>query len=44
MLCGEAFLRRMINLASAVRQLHYKVSLKRSFRSDLQWWSCFLSV
>ena len=40
MLRGEArtdlpeFLRRMISLATSVRELHFKVRLNRSFRSD----------
>lgn len=39
---GRTFLRRMINLASTVRELHFKVRLNKSFRSDLAWWACFL--
>lgn len=39
---GRSFLRRMIDLASSVRELHYKVRLNKGFRSDLQWWACFL--
>lgn len=36
---GKIFLRRMIDLASAVSQLHYTVRLT----SDLEWWHLFLS-
>ena len=39
---GRSFLRRMIDLASTVRELHYKVRLNKGFQSDLQWWACFL--
>ena len=39
---GRTFLRRMINLAATVRELHYKIRLNKSFRSDLEWWACFL--
>ena len=39
---GRTFLRRMISLATSVRELHFKVRLNRSFRSDLGWWASFL--
>lgn len=42
MKAGRSFLRRMIDLASAVRELHYNVRLNSGFRSDLHWWACFL--
>ncbi len=39
---GRTFLRRMISLSTSVRELHYRVWLNREFRSDLEWWACFL--
>ena len=33
------FLRRMINLAKGMKELHHRVRLNQGFR---QWWSCFL--
>ena len=39
---GRSFLRRMIDLSKGVRKLHHKGRLNRGFRSDLQWWACFL--
>ncbi len=39
---GRSFLRRMIDLSRTVREMHYTVRLNKSFRSDLQWWTCFL--
>ena len=39
---GRSFLRRMISLSSTVKEPHYRVRLNREFRSDLQWWACFL--
>ena len=33
---GRAFLKRMIKLAKATKEYHYKVRLNRDFRSDLQ--------
>ena len=39
---GQAFLRRMIELAKATKEYHHKVRLNRDFRSDLQWWRTFL--
>ena len=39
---GRTFLRGMISLATSVRELHFKVRLNRSFRSDLGWWASFL--
>lgn len=35
---GRVFLRRMIDLASSVSELHHFVRLNCQFRSDLQWW------
>ncbi len=39
---GRTFLRRMIDLAASVKGLHHIVRLNKGFRSDLQWWACFL--
>ena len=39
---GRTFLRRMISLAKVAKQLHHHIRLNKGFRSDLQWWSCFL--
>ena len=39
---GRTFLRRMISLAKMAKQLHHHIRLNRGFKSDLQWWSCFL--
>lgn len=39
---GRSFLRRMINLSTTVREQHYRIRLNKGFRSDLQWWLCFL--
>ena len=39
---GRTFLRRMISLSTVARQLHHRIRLNKGFRSDLQWWSCFL--
>ena len=39
---GQSFLRRMIELSRGVRELHHRVHLNAGFRSDLQWWNCFL--
>lgn len=39
---GRTFLRRMIDLSKSVRELEFKIKLNRGFRSDLQWWACFL--
>ncbi|XP_055352887.1 uncharacterized protein LOC129598832 [Paramacrobiotus metropolitanus] len=41
---GRIFLRRMINLANSVRQLHYRISLNKEFRADLNWWLEFLPL
>ena len=38
---GRCFLRRMIDLATSVTELHHHVRLNREFRSDLQWWALF---
>ena len=40
---GRAFLRRMINLASTVRELTHHIWLRSGFKSDLQWWASFLT-
>ena len=39
---GRTFLRRMIGLAKAVKELHHRVRLNKGFKSDLLWWACFL--
>lgn len=39
---GRTFLRRMITLSASVRELHYNIRLNKEFRSDLEWWACFL--
>ena len=39
---GRTFLRRMIDLASSVREPDHWVRLNISFRSDLRWWEIFL--
>ena len=41
-IAGRIFLRRMIDTAYTVRQLHHWVHLNASFRSDLEWWIAFL--
>ena len=41
---GRSFLRRMIELSRGVRELHHRVRLNAGFRSDLQWWNCFLPL
>ena len=40
---GRSFLRRMIDLSMTARELHHFIRLNRGFRSDLEWWSVFLS-
>ena len=40
---GRSFLRRMIDLSMTVRELHHFIHLSRGDRSDLEWWSMFLS-
>ncbi len=39
---GRTFLRRMIDLSTTARELHHHLHLSVGFRSDLQWWACFL--
>ena len=39
---GRSFLRRMISLSTAAKELHHQLRLNRGFRSDLQWWATFL--
>ncbi len=39
---GRTFLRRMISPSTSVRELPYRVRLNKEFRSDLEWWACFL--
>ena len=36
------FLRRMIDLAGIVSELHHRIRLNLAFRPDLQWWDLFL--
>ena len=40
---GRSFLWRMIDLSMTARELHHFIRLNRGFRSDLEWWSMFLS-
>ena len=39
---GRAFLRRLIDLAGTVKQLHYCVCINREARAHLRWWDTFL--
>lgn len=39
---GRTFLRRMIDLSTVAKEYHHRLRLNKSFRSDLQWWACFL--
>ena len=39
---GRSFLQRTITLSTVAKQLHHRVWLNKSFRSDLQWWAQFL--
>ena len=39
---GRTFLRRMITLSTSAKEMHHHIRLNRGFRSDLQWWACFL--
>ena len=39
---GRSFLRRMIDLSTTVREMHYMIRLNEGFRSDLRWWATFL--
>ena len=39
---GRAFLRRLIDLAGTVKQLHYWVRINSEARADLRWWDAFL--
>ena len=40
---GRSFLRRMISLSKVAKQLHHHLRLNAGFRSDLEWWSLFVS-
>ena len=40
---GRSFLRRMIQLSTVAKELHHHIRLNTGFRSDLKWWSCFLT-
>ncbi len=33
----------MITLSTVAKKLHHRIRLNRGFRSDLQWWSLFIS-
>lgn len=35
-------MRSTINLPTVPRELHHKVRLNQGFKSDLEWWECFL--
>ena len=39
---GRTFLRQMISLSKAAKELHHHIRLSKGFRSDLLWWVCFL--
>lgn len=39
---GRSFLQRIIDLASAVKELHHHIRLRGSFKADRQWWDLFL--
>ena len=39
---GRAFMRRLIDLAGTVKQLHYWVRINSEARPDLRWWDAFL--
>lgn len=39
---GQSFLCRMIELSKVAKELNHKIRLNKGFRSDLQWWACFL--
>lgn len=39
---GRTFLRRMIETMKIPKFRHHHVRLNTEFRSDIQWWSCFL--
>ena len=40
---GRIFLRRLIDLSTTVRELHYYVRLNRDARSDIRWWATFIT-
>lgn len=39
---GRTFVRRMIDLASRIKHLHYKVKLNKEFQCDVDWWLAYL--
>lgn len=39
---GRTFLRRLISLSTVAKELYHRIRLNKGFRSDLQWWACFL--
>ena len=38
----RTFLRRMIELSTVAKKLHYHIHLNKGFQSDLEWWALFL--
>ena len=40
---GRTFLRRLIDLSCSVSKLHHHIRLSKSARSDILWWSVFIS-
>jgi len=40
---GRIFVRRLINLSTTVKKLHYLISLNKEARADIQWWATFVS-
>ena len=40
---GRSFLRRIIELSKRATKLHHRIRLNAEFRSDLEWWSLFVS-
>ena len=38
----RSFLRQIIEFTKVARELHHQIRLNKGFRSDLQWWVCFL--
>ena len=41
---GCTFLRRMIDTMKIPKCQHHHVRLNSEFRSDIQWWACFLPI
>ena len=40
---GHVFLRRLIDLSSSVKHLHYRVRLNKEAFADLHWWDTFMT-